>query len=119
MSLYNRAFSLFLSFQYGLYSAFMGGLIYCIFGTSKDVTMGPTAIMSLLVAEFASERAPIHDGQAAAAYAVLLTFICGLVQVAMGFLNLGMIGVIILYFCDFTHFRNQLIESLQRIIHLI
>uniref|UniRef100_A0A3B3HSF1 SLC26A/SulP transporter domain-containing protein n=1 Tax=Oryzias latipes TaxID=8090 RepID=A0A3B3HSF1_ORYLA len=34
--------------QYGLYSAFMGGFIYTVLGTSKDVTLGPTAIMSLL-----------------------------------------------------------------------
>ena len=31
---------------YGLYSAFMGPFIYCVFGTSKDISLGPTAIMS-------------------------------------------------------------------------
>jgi sodium-independent sulfate anion transporter 11 len=35
--------------QYGLYSSFMGVFIYCFLGTSKDVTLGPTAIMSLIV----------------------------------------------------------------------
>ena len=35
--------------QYGLYSSFMGVFIYCLMGTSKDVTLGPTAIMSLIV----------------------------------------------------------------------
>lgn len=35
---------------FGLYSAFMGPFIYCIFGTSKDISLGPTAIMSALVA---------------------------------------------------------------------
>lgn len=64
----------------------MGGLIYCIFGTSKDVTMGPTAIMSLLVAEFASERSPVHGD---ATYAIILTLFCGLIQMLMGLLNLG------------------------------
>ena len=34
--------------QYGLYSAFMGCFLYCIFGSSKDVTIGPTAIMALM-----------------------------------------------------------------------
>lgn len=72
--------------QYGLYSAFMGGFIYCFFGTSKDITLGPTAIMSLLVAEFASERSPIHGD---ATYAILLTLISGLITLAMGLLNLG------------------------------
>lgn len=64
----------------------MGGLIYCVFGTSKDVTLGPTAIMSLLVAEFASEKSPIHGDPT---YAIVLTLITGLSQLLMGLLNLG------------------------------
>ncbi|XP_029680244.1 sodium-independent sulfate anion transporter-like isoform X1 [Formica exsecta] len=35
--------------QYGLYSSFMGCFVYLVFGSSKDVTVGPTAIMALLV----------------------------------------------------------------------
>ena len=35
--------------QYGLYSSFMGVFLYTLLGTSKDVTLGPTAIMSLIV----------------------------------------------------------------------
>lgn len=35
---------------FGLYSSFMGPFIYCIFGTSKDISLGPTAITSTLVA---------------------------------------------------------------------
>ena len=34
--------------QYGLYSAFMGCFVYCVFGSSKDITIGPTAIMALM-----------------------------------------------------------------------
>ena len=48
--------------------------------------MGPTAIMSLLVAEFASERSPVKDD---ATYAIVLTLICGLAQLFMGLFNLG------------------------------
>ncbi|XP_017538714.1 sodium-independent sulfate anion transporter [Pygocentrus nattereri] len=66
--------------QYGLYSAFMGGFVYCVFGTSKDVTLGPTAIMSLLCSYYI-ERDPV--------YAVLLTLLCGIIQTAMAFLRLG------------------------------
>ncbi|XP_061471784.1 sodium-independent sulfate anion transporter [Rhineura floridana] len=66
--------------QYGLYSSFMGCFIYCLLGTSKDVTLGPTAIMSLLVSSYA-----FHDP----AYAVLLTFLSGCIQLAMGLLHLG------------------------------
>ena len=38
--------------QYGLYSSFMGVFLYTILGTSKDVTLGPTAIMSLIVGQY-------------------------------------------------------------------
>lgn len=68
--------------QYGLYSAFMGCFMYIFFGTSKDVTVGPTAIMALMTAEYANKGAT---------YAVLLAFISGLVIMALGILRLGMV----------------------------
>lgn len=66
--------------QYGLYSAFMGCFVYFVLGTSRDVTLGPTAIMSLLVSYY-TFREP--------AYAVLLAFLSGCIQLAMGLLHLG------------------------------
>ncbi|XP_077184318.1 sodium-independent sulfate anion transporter [Paroedura picta] len=69
-----------LPMQYGLYSSFMGCFIYCFLGTAKDVTLGPTAIMSLLVSSYA-----FHDP----AYAILLTFLSGCIQLIMGLLHLG------------------------------
>ncbi|KAM7067108.1 sodium-independent sulfate anion transporter isoform 1-T1 [Molossus nigricans] len=66
--------------QFGLYSAFMGCFVYLFLGTSRDVTLGPTAIMSLLVASY-TFREP--------AYAVLLAFLSGCIQLAMRFLGLG------------------------------
>ncbi|XP_069887695.1 sodium-independent sulfate anion transporter isoform X1 [Dipodomys merriami] len=66
--------------QYGLYSAFMGCFVYLFLGTSRDVTLGPTAIMSLLVSFYT-----VHEP----AYAVLLAFLSGCIQLAMGFLRLG------------------------------
>ncbi|KAG5679176.1 hypothetical protein PVAND_008766 [Polypedilum vanderplanki] len=41
--------------QYGLYSSFMGCFIYTIFGSSKDVSVGPTAIMSLMINPFVTK----------------------------------------------------------------
>ncbi|XP_064006823.1 sodium-independent sulfate anion transporter isoform X5 [Pogoniulus pusillus] len=69
-----------LPLQYGLYSSFMGCFVYCFLGTAKDVTLGPTAIMSLLVSSYAFHQ-PV--------YAILLTFLSGSIQLAMGLLHLG------------------------------
>ncbi|XP_040891083.1 sodium-independent sulfate anion transporter [Toxotes jaculatrix] len=66
--------------QYGLYSAFMGGFIYTLLGTSKDVTLGPTAIMSLLC--FSVVGGQPHR-------AILLSLLCGLIQAVMALLRLG------------------------------
>ncbi|XP_058387965.1 sodium-independent sulfate anion transporter-like isoform X2 [Diceros bicornis minor] len=49
--------------------------MYFFLGTSRDVTLGPTAIMSLLV-PFCTFREP--------ACAVLLAFLWGCMQLAMG-----------------------------------
>lgn len=74
----------------------MGVFIYTFLGTSKDITMGPTAIMSLLTAEFAAERIPVKHGSdheaaqaAAATYAIVLTLMSGIIQFAMGLFNMG------------------------------
>lgn len=66
--------------QYGLYSAFVGGFVYFVLGTSRDVTLGPTALMSLLVSAYTPHQP---------AFAVLLAFLSGLIQLTMGFLRLG------------------------------
>nr|XP_054112548.1 sodium-independent sulfate anion transporter isoform X5 [Callithrix jacchus] len=66
--------------QYGLYSAFTGCFVYFFLGTSRDVTLGPTAIMSLLVSFYT-----FHEP----AYAVLLAFLSGCIQLVMGVLRLA------------------------------
>ena len=37
--------------RYGLYSSYIGVIVYGLLGTSKDITLGPTAIMSKVVEE--------------------------------------------------------------------
>ncbi|KAI9292037.1 hypothetical protein K502DRAFT_284713, partial [Neoconidiobolus thromboides FSU 785] len=37
--------------HYGLYSSFIGNLIYTIFGSSREISMGPTTVLSLLIGE--------------------------------------------------------------------
>ncbi len=56
---------------------------------SKDITVGPTAIMSLLVADYGrpldAADADLNDPT----YAVLLAFFTGVIQIGMGILHLG------------------------------
>ena len=62
----------------------MASFIYTIFGTSKDLTIGPTVVMGLLTATFA--LSPIDRDPT---FAIVLTFFTGLVQLVMGLLSLG------------------------------
>ena len=66
--------------QYGLYSSFMGCFMYVIFGTSKDIAVGPAAIVAFITAEHASKDP---------AFVVLLTFLSGIVIMLLGLLRLG------------------------------
>lgn len=59
----------------------MGGFVYLIFGSCKDVTVGPTAIMAAMVSKYVSNYS--------ADFAVLAAFLAGLVELGMGVLQLG------------------------------
>jgi sodium-independent sulfate anion transporter 11 len=72
----------FCSFQYGLYSAFMGAIVYVIFGSCKDITIGPTALMALMTHDYVQGRS--------ADFAILLAFLSGCLQLLMACLRLGM-----------------------------
>ncbi|XP_058790462.1 sodium-independent sulfate anion transporter-like [Phymastichus coffea] len=72
-----------LPLQYGLYSSFMSCFIYTIFGSCKDVPVGPTAIASIMTHE-ALDKANLPP-----IYAVTLAFVSGLVSLLMGILQLG------------------------------
>ncbi|XP_043502293.1 sodium-independent sulfate anion transporter-like [Polistes fuscatus] len=67
--------------QYGLYSSFMGCFVYLVFGSTKEVTVGPTAIMALL-----SQHHVVKLGED---IAVLICFLSGCVITAMGIFQLG------------------------------
>ncbi|CAG0897108.1 unnamed protein product [Darwinula stevensoni] len=71
--------------QYGLYSAMGCGFVYCIFGTVKNVNIGPTTIMSLLTYEYASKG---RDPSAAPDYVTLLSFLTGSIITILALLRL-------------------------------
>ncbi|KAF8162980.1 sulfate transporter family-domain-containing protein [Crassisporium funariophilum] len=76
--------------EYGLYSSFVGVLIYCFFATSKDVSIGPVAVMSLTVAQVIKHvdaRSPGEwDGPQ---IATLLALITGFTVLGIGLLRIG------------------------------
>ncbi|KAI5728042.1 hypothetical protein M8J77_010767 [Diaphorina citri] len=67
--------------EFGLYSAFIGCFLYIIFGSSKDITIGPTAIMALMSQKYVESHG--------ADFAILLSFLSGCVILFLGILHLG------------------------------
>ena len=57
-----------------------------LFGTSKDITLGPTAILSLLTASLTADCGEVDQRIKCA---LALTFLSGAIQLAVGILNLG------------------------------
>lgn len=73
---------------YGLYAAIVPQLIYAIFGTSRQLGVGPVAMDSLLVAVTVSQFAQVESTQYIN-LAILLALMVGVIQILMGFLRLG------------------------------
>lgn len=81
-----------LSPEYGLYSSFVGVFIYSFFATSKDVSIGPVAVMSLQVGKVISKvQGKYGDLYSAPEIATFLSLICGGIAAAMGLLRIGFI----------------------------
>ncbi|KAJ3568520.1 hypothetical protein NP233_g5664 [Leucocoprinus birnbaumii] len=76
--------------EYGLYSAVVGVFIYCIFATSKDVSIGPTAVMSLTVANVIAYVQSEHPGKwDNPTIATAAALIMGFVVLGIGLLRIG------------------------------
>lgn len=77
--------------EFGLYSSFVGVIIYWFFATSKDITIGPVAVMSTLVGEILEEVSPkfpdVPDYQIAGSLAI----ITGAIVCFMGLIRVGWI----------------------------
>ncbi|MGI9600862.1 MAG: SulP family inorganic anion transporter, partial [Acidimicrobiales bacterium] len=74
--------------EVGLYAATIPVVIYALFGTSRQLAVGPVAIVSLLTA---SALAPlVEEGTAGyLAAAALLAFMVGVVHIVLGVGRLG------------------------------
>ncbi|CAL4161936.1 unnamed protein product, partial [Meganyctiphanes norvegica] len=67
--------------NYGLYAGWPGCFVYCLLGTSKELNIGPTVILNLMVAPYTARGGP--------AYAILLCFTSGIIQLISALFNLG------------------------------
>ncbi|CAL9118628.1 unnamed protein product [Musa textilis] len=76
--------------QYGLYSSFVPPLIYAAMGSSRDIAIGPVAVVSLLLgALLQTEFDPVTQKEEYRRLAFTATFFAGVTQAALGFVRLG------------------------------
>lgn len=97
---------------FGLYTSFVPPLVYSIFGVSRDIAIGPVAVVSILLGTLMSDNLPLPAGATAKCdttsttfvnaecsayretYLALIftaTFFTGIFQAALGLLRLGFI----------------------------
>ncbi|XP_030459303.2 sulfate transporter 1.3-like [Syzygium oleosum] len=76
--------------QYGLYSSFVPPLIYAFMGSSRDIAIGPVAVVSLLLGTLLRDEIDpdIHPHEYRR-LAFTATFFAGITQVMLGFFRLG------------------------------
>ena len=73
---------------YGLYTAMIPPIIYAVFGTSRQLAVGPVAMDSLIVATGVATLADIGT-EHFIEFAVLLAFMMGILQILFGIFRLG------------------------------
>uniref|UniRef100_A0A5B7BL37 STAS domain-containing protein n=1 Tax=Davidia involucrata TaxID=16924 RepID=A0A5B7BL37_DAVIN len=73
---------------YGLYSGFVPIFVYAIFGSSRQLAIGPVALVSLLVSNVLSSIVDSSD-ELYTELAILLSLLVGILECIMGLLRLG------------------------------
>ncbi|KAG1140572.1 hypothetical protein G6F37_012039 [Rhizopus arrhizus] len=80
---------------YGLYTSFIGVITYPLFGTSKDISIGTSAIMSLflgqLMTKFTATPQYLSGEWTLSDVATLLALFSGFIAMAIGLLRLGLL----------------------------
>ncbi|KAF1840480.1 sulfate permease [Cucurbitaria berberidis CBS 394.84] len=79
--------------EFGLYSSFMGVLIYWFFATSKDITIGPVAVLSAVTGSVVLKAEAKLKGQGITkdVIASSLAIVCGAIVLFLGLIRLGWI----------------------------
>ncbi|OBZ83939.1 putative sulfate permease C3H7.02 [Choanephora cucurbitarum] len=77
--------------QYGLYSSFVGVTLYCLFGTSKDISVGPISTVSLLISSVVSSLVKSNPNITPSEVAANLGLFAGIISIVISFLRLGIL----------------------------
>ncbi|CAL5365448.1 unnamed protein product [Camellia sinensis] len=76
--------------QYGLYTSVVPPLIYAVMGTSREIAIGPVAVVSLLLSSMIQKlQDPEANPIAYTRLVFTVTFFAGIFQAAFGLLRLG------------------------------
>ncbi|CAF1206192.1 unnamed protein product [Adineta ricciae] len=77
--------------QFGLYSSFVGVVIYWFFATSKDISIGPVAVMSALTGSVLDDIYRVYPQYELHTIASALALLVGCIVCLLGILRLGFI----------------------------
>ncbi|KAF7725043.1 hypothetical protein EC973_000450 [Apophysomyces ossiformis] len=77
--------------EYGLYTAFVGLCVYCLFATSKDISIGPTAVMSLLLGQTVTRVTTENPNITGPEIAVAMSLFTGIIAMFIGLIRLGIL----------------------------
>ncbi|KAK4228843.1 sulfate transporter family-domain-containing protein [Podospora fimiseda] len=77
--------------EYGLYTSFVGFILYWAFATSKDITIGTVAVMSTIVGNIIIDVRKDHPGLEPEVIARALALISGAVLLFIGLIRFGFI----------------------------
>eukprot|EP01112_Ceratiomyxa_fruticulosa_P009553 TRINITY_DN249_c0_g1_i1.p1 TRINITY_DN249_c0_g1~~TRINITY_DN249_c0_g1_i1.p1 ORF type:complete len:619 (+),score=69.68 TRINITY_DN249_c0_g1_i1:222-2078(+) len=78
---------------YGLYSSFIPLIIYAFFGTSPHLSIGPFAVISLLVKQSIDSVLPGNtEPMKAVQVAITMCFMTGILQILLGIFRFGFIS---------------------------
>ncbi|MFZ2302537.1 MAG: SulP family inorganic anion transporter [Gallionella sp.] len=75
---------------YGLYAAFLPGIVAALWGSSAQLATGPVAVVSLLTASVLAPLAASGSSQFIA-LAILLALMVGIIQLLLGIFKLGVV----------------------------
>ncbi|KAF9366701.1 hypothetical protein BGX34_009539 [Mortierella sp. NVP85] len=78
----------------GLYSAFVPGVMYAIFGTSRQLSVGPEALVSMMVGTAIAQHGAA-DPNTALAVGCFITLFVGLFTFFLGFVRLGFLDSVL------------------------